>query len=595
MARFTPSSPPKPIEVDQFFGINEAVGDTEVKVGEALEMVNWRITQNRKLEKRGGHTTYLTETQPTKYVQGMWYGKILTETVLIFACNGNIRKRIFSTGTTTTLGTMTDARTRMFYFGSRLYFMNGTEYKYYDGTTFGDVSSIAYVPTVAIGAPPAGGGTLFEELNNLTGKKKQEFVGDGASADYVLAEAAIDSVESVYVDGVLKTVTTHYTVNLTTGTVTFTVGNIPASAADVGIAWTKSATAQATLVTKNKAASIYGPGNDTTIFIWGNPDQKHRRTFSGTLDPTYWPVNNFTLIGSDQYAITDIQPQYDRQIIFKEDQTSYSTPEFISALNKYDYPVYPLNYTIGNVCFDGAQVCGNNPVTLANHTVWEWVNTQIKDERNATNKARNMVKSFANIDFTTAVTFDNSSKEELWINVGTKVYIWNYGNDTWYIYDNIDAVCFLDINGVVYYGTKIGTVESFKGDYSDNGVAISADWIPGFVDFGAYEYLKNSRNMWVSLQPSTRTSITIKCPTNRKNSDDPSIKSFTVGYVLFDFEDIDFADFSFNTNRNPQTFRIPIKAKKYTTIQFRLSNHEIDEPCVVLSFKVECELGSYAK
>jgi hypothetical protein len=147
----------------------------------------------------------------------------------------------------------------------------------------------------------------------------------------------------------------------------------------------------------------------------------------------------------------------------------------------------------------------------------------------------------------------------------------------------------------MYYGTKTGKVERFAGELNDNGTAINAVWKSGFIDFGAYEYLKTSRDMWFSIQPSSRTSVSIKCPTNRKNEDDPSIKVFTKGYNLFDFETLDFSDLSFNTNRNPQTFRIKIKAKKYTSIQFIFWNSELDEGLVFLSFKVACETGSYAK
>jgi hypothetical protein len=199
------------------------------------------------------------------------------------------------------------------------------------------------------------------------------------------------------------------------------------------------------------------------------------------------------------------------------------------------------------------------------------------------------------VDLKTAVTFDNQTDQELWINSGSTVYIWNYDNDTVYIYDNISANCFLLIDGVVYYGTKDGKIERFDGNKSDNGTAITCTWKSGFIDFGAYEYLKTSRDMWFTIQPAVRTSVNIKVPTNRKNEDDPALKTFTEGYKLFDWEDIDFEDFSFDTNRNPQTFRIKIKAKKYTSIQFIFWNAEVDESLVFLSFKVACEVGSYAK
>jgi len=594
VATFTPTKVPKPIEIDKFLGLNESVGDTEVAPGEAVYMRNFRITSNNKLEKRSGHTTFIDESQPTKLIRGMWYGRFGTDMVLIYACNGNVKKKVMPAGATTTLGTLTDADTNMFYFGGKLFFLNGTDYKYYDGTTFGTVASIAYVPTIAINAPPTGGGTLFEEVNNLTGKKKQTFLSPGAITTYQLAETAIDATLLIItVNGVTKTETTDFTVNRTTGVVTFTVA--PAANVQVVIQWEKASTSNPAMITANRAATIFGPGNDTTVFIWGDPANKNRRTFSGTLDATYWPVNNYTLIGSDEYAITDMQPQYDRLIIFKEVESFYSVPEYNATLQQYDYPVYNLNYSIGNVPFNGVQVVRNNPVSLYSRTIWEWVSTQVKDERNATDRGERLNVSFGEVDFSTAKTFDYQAKQELWINVGNIVYIWNYDNDTLYVYDNIEANCFIEIDGVVYYGTKTGKIERFDGALSDNGTAISAIWKSGFVDFGSYEYLKTSRDMWFSIQPASRTSVSIKCPTNRKNEFDPTIKTFKKGYVLFDFEDIDFEEFSFETNRNPQPFRIKIKAKKYAFIQFVFENAEVDESLVFLSFKVACETGSFTK
>ena len=86
---------------------------------------------------------------------------------IIIANNGNIYSYDRDIATTSTdiadlitegvavnIGTMTDAPTRGFFFRNvdddpKLYFMNGVEFKEWDGTTFQDVD--AYIPTVAIG------------------------------------------------------------------------------------------------------------------------------------------------------------------------------------------------------------------------------------------------------------------------------------------------------------------------------------------------------------------------------------------------------------------------------------------------------------
>lgn len=582
MAQFKPSKPPEPINIDRFLGINEAVGETEIVPGEAVTQVNFRITQNFKAQKRSGHKTFIDYTN-VKNIQGLWYGTIASKTVLISCNDGKAYEYNFSTLLNSQIGTLTDAKTSIFYFEGKLYFLNGTDYKSYDGTTFGDVDP--YIPTLYIGTPPAGGGTVFEAINLLTGKKKQEFVGNAVATAYQLVETGLDAdLLTCTIDGVTKTETTDFTVNRTTGIVTF--GVAPADESEVIIGWTKVTAGHADLVKKNKYALINGPGNDTAIFLWGNPDQKNRRSWSGTLKANYFPVTNYTYIGSDEYAITDIKPQYDRQLIYKNGgRAHYSYPEWNATAEAWDYPVFDLNESVGNDVFGGVQIVRNNPVTIYKQSWWEWSSTAVEDERNANIISERLRQSLSNLDLTTAVTFDYQKEKEYWCNVGSKVYIWNYGNNTMYMYDNISATCFLDISGVVYYGSQ-GKIERFEGE-NDNGVAITAQLIMGFTAWGAIELRKNTKETFPAILPESQTSLTILYRTDRTNAFTPASKK--VEYRLLDFNNIDFENFSFKTNRNPQPFRIKIRAKKYAYIQFMLENKELIEPCTILAFKVSAE------
>ena len=603
MAKMQTVKQPKPIECNQFLGLNEAYGDTEVKLGEAIHMRNFNITNNYKLRKREGYTTFINggSVHP---IRGMWRGNLDGDDLLIFCFNGKVYKYDLSITDTDTLladlitnltaaevGSITDAQTSIFYFESKLYFMNGTDYKSYDGTTYQDVTP--YVPTVRINAPPTGGGTVFEQINLLTGQKKQTFVGDGVSDVFTLVESALTSIDTVKVNGVTKTLTTHYTVSTANGTVTFTAGNIPADESEVEITWTKTVSGHADLVKKNKYAMLHGIGNDTNIFIWGNSTYQNRLTFSSALQAGYFPVNNYINIGTDDTAITDVVTQYSRQIIFKEDRTYYSTSEYSDVNDDYIFTIHDLNEAVGNVGFNTVQVIDNSPVSFKSHSVWKWVGTSVEDERNAKVISDRVKKSLIDLDLSTAVTFDFQSEKELWINIGSLVYVYNYGNDTWYIHDNIAATCFVNVDNTVYFGDSQGNIHRFSGELNDNGVAIDAVFKSGFVDFEAYEFKKNSRDMWFVIQPFDHTSVTIKCPTNRTNEDDVSIKSFERSFSFLNFEEIDFDNFSFETNRNPQTFHIKIRAKKYTSIQFIFSNNKLNERLILLSYKVNVEAGNF--
>ena len=74
MAVFTPASTPKPIIIDKFYGVNEAIAETEIKLGESVVQTNFKITKDYKAQKRDGYTTYIDyeNTEDTYF----WQGKI---------------------------------------------------------------------------------------------------------------------------------------------------------------------------------------------------------------------------------------------------------------------------------------------------------------------------------------------------------------------------------------------------------------------------------------------------------------------------------------------------------------------------------------
>jgi hypothetical protein len=70
------------------------------------------------------------------------------------------------------LGGLTDAPTCFFGFGGKVYILNGSEYKVWDGTSLSDVAG--YVPVIATATPP-GGEARPGAGQKLTGKKRQRF------------------------------------------------------------------------------------------------------------------------------------------------------------------------------------------------------------------------------------------------------------------------------------------------------------------------------------------------------------------------------------------------------------------------------------
>ena len=595
--------PPSPIELSKFLGINEAVGETELEVGEALICDNFRITKDYKLQKRPGHHKFVNFGAGN--VQGIAEFQLNGKNIMLICWNGQVYEynlsiavdntlisELITIGVVTIIGNITDVKTSMFWFEGKVYFLNGTDYKEYDGTTYQDV--VPYIPTVAINAPPAGGGTLFEEVNLLTGQKSQTFIGDGSSTLYQLAETTIDADEVLAsISGVPKTEGVDFTVNRTLGQVTFTVA--PGNELPVIITWVKAVAGSTDLVKNNKYAIAYGVENDTNLFIWGNPNEKNRFRFSGILKANYFPVNSFVSVGTDEFAITDLEPQYQSLLVFKKNETKIVTPELNpnyannTGLNKFNYPYRDLNVAVGNLAPNQVRLIENNPLSLDGFSMWLWSSaTSVEDERNARIISDRLKLSLQVLDLSTAVTFDNQNEKEYWLNIGGYVYIWNYGNDTFYRYSNVAATEFIEIEGQIYFAGN-GFVSRFDESYTADGELLG-DSIPcravtGEYDFDALETRKKMNKEWIAIKPDNDTSIEIKFLTDKINEQDA--KTLIVSYELFSFDDIDFDDFTFNTNRQSQVTRKKKKVKKFTYLQIILENNTNDETLVLLKLKLQ--------
>ena len=60
--------------INEFLGINESLdGDTQLRMGEASEMDNWRITPQYHLRVRPGVKTAWSFTGP---IRGLWCGEL---------------------------------------------------------------------------------------------------------------------------------------------------------------------------------------------------------------------------------------------------------------------------------------------------------------------------------------------------------------------------------------------------------------------------------------------------------------------------------------------------------------------------------------
>lgn len=569
--------------INAFLGLNmNKTGSTNLKLGESPKMVNFKISRDYKLEKMYG---YINKYEKTSKIRAMWFGLLDTTEVFVFVCGGKVYNE------DTELGSLTDDITRIFEFNKKLYFINGHEYKEWDGTIFKDVEG--YIPLVKVATTPNGVGTDYEPINVLTGKKRQTFSPDGTEKTFVLVENNLTSIDSVKVDGVETTVTK----DLAKGTITFSTA--PTQGVDtIEVQWTKG-TGQRELVYKNHYFQTYGLADDTRVFLYGNADAKNRIYFSdlgnGIPDVTYFPGNNFIDIGSSNTAVTDIQRQYDRIIINKEDATYYSTYEQITdntGESIVAFPVYPLNKSHGAKPYNQGQVL-DNYVTTVDTSIVQWTNTESKDERNAQIISQKVQTWLNEKDLSRAVTLDYQEEKEYWLAIDNEILIYNYENGCYSLAQlPVKITTFLSYKGIIYAGTENGKIIEFsKNATAYAGETIKAEWQSGYYDFGVEEQRKTMRVLWITLKPWFKTSLDINYISDRDSgNEEKTIEKRSISYAHWNY-----ARFTYNTQRSVKPFRVKLKAKKFAFLKLILKNEVSDEKVTVNSVAIKKIYGGEVK
>lgn len=575
------------LDINRFLGAN--LDPYNQQVGEANEIINFRINNSYAVEKRKG---YIEKFSNYGVIRGLWYGKLNNSYHMVYASNGHVWEG------NTDLGTLVDNTTTFFVFNDKLYILNGFEFYYWTGT--GSIARVeGYVPKIAISTPPAGGGTIKERINVLTGKKRQSFSPDGIAKDFSLTEKNIDSIDYIKVNGAL--ISTGFTTDLVNGKVTF--ATVPTEGVDtIEIAWTKGI-GQRDIVTKNLNFNIFGGTNDTRIFLYGNKNVRiYSELADGVPSAEYFPTTNFTNIGSGQFNITHIEKQYDRQIIFTERGSYYSVYENIDSLG-VSYPVYPLNDKVGNVAFGQGQLILNNPYTIYNG-VYEWQSTSIRDERNAVLKSAKVQDEIKTWDLTKVVTYDFEDLAELWICYNNQIWIYNYRLNVWYKYILADVpTCFCTVDNKLYFGTSTGRIMEFQNENinedgsinykarSDNGTIINCKLVLGFLDFGVSDLKKFLMFGHLTIKAEARAGINFIWESDQDIED----VALLFEYNFMNFNDINFNNFTFNASKNPQPFRVSIKAKNFSNIKFVLENNSLNQTVTITRFKLPAIIGGSVK
>ena len=417
-------------------------------------------------------------------------------------------------------------------------------------------------------------------------------ISNTTSSFYQLSLKDLDATPIVAkIDNVVKVEGTDFTVDRVLGKVTFTTAP-SIGTNNVEITAYKTQVGFPERIKKCTFHVLFGGTNDTRVFVSGNPDFPNQMWRSGLYDPTYFPENGFYKVGSEREKITGFVKQYDFLVIEKE--SSKGNMQYQLSGDEATFPIKPLNDYVGTIAPRTIQVIENNPISLGKTGVHILTQSNVRDERNIVHVSSNVDgKLLAEANLQNAISIDFDRK--YWLSVNNKVYVYDYAISEWYIYDNIPASCFMELDGTLYFGGE-GRLYKFKKEnelnpYTDDGTPINAYWMSKYFTFEADHLRKVVDKVFFSMKPYTKTSADLYYTTDKKVSNLVKTKRMD----LLDFTLFNFNFMSFVRSTFPQEVMVKIKAKKVTHFQLKLVNNKPDESFGLLSLGIKFRYGSEIK
>lgn len=270
------------------------------------------------------------------------------------------------------------ARSESFVYDDMWYFKDGKNYLRYDGVTVKEV--VGFIPTTSIGRKPAGGGSIFQDVNLLSNRRINTFLADGTSKEYFLDAQKIDSAfrPVVKVDG--KAVT-NFDVDYTKGKITFT--KAPAAPKtdgqdNVSVEFQKTASGHRERIEKCTMLQVF----DNRVFFSGNPDFPNTVWHCSLDDPAYCSDLDYYDEGMDTAAIRGMVAGNNALWVFREPSDANTTVFYHTPTLDSDYgKIYPSQHSSVTTGCVGKAINFNDDIVFFSERGMEGISGDITTEQ----------------------------------------------------------------------------------------------------------------------------------------------------------------------------------------------------------------------
>lgn len=443
-------------------------------------------------------------------VYGVFFFEI-NDTKMCFIHAGDKLYKVVGDEMTVLYSGLNEAKSDCFIYNSVWYFKDGKNYLQYDGSTIKEVEG--YVPTTTIARKPAGGGTKYEDVNLLTGKRINTFLADGNSKEYFLDAQEIDE-DFWPIVKVNDEATTDFTVDYAKGKITF--GTAPSEPLtdgqdNVSVEFKKVIGGYRDKINKCTLLQVF----DNRVFFSGNKDYPNMIWHCSLSDPAYCSDLDYYNEGLDSSEVKGLVAGNNVLWVFKEPSQAnttifYHVPTIDSEYGKI-YPSTHSNIDTGCV---GKALNFNDDIIFFSERGMEGISGDITTEQAVAHRSslvdRKMLSEKKYEDMVLAewegymfVFIDNkvylADSRAMFDNGGHIEYEWFY----WELDKNV--TCAKVNKGVLYIGTEDG-VYTLTNTTAD----VESYWVTPKDKFKYPQYLKTSNKRGCVVEATGDISVFAK-------------------------------------------------------------------------------------
>ncbi len=606
-------------------GLNLKDLEFEQNINQSPYMLNM-MYRNGSFSKRYGQEIY-KKYSSTIYAVILFDGKLAVHSGDKMYYDGNQ----IASGLPQKKGLFAKFAQSLFYFSDKFY-----QYKKVNGAyKWGEID--AYVPDVLINCAPAKdgyAGDTIDDYNILGLKFNESFHGDGTTKAYYVKGDSKNIINwsvkpTIEVDG---SVTTAFTVDSTNKVINFT--NAPSKGTlNVVMTFTLKESAMAEdkeRLRNSKFCTTFGGNNNSRLFLAGGGDSKY--FYSESYDATYWPENNWAVLGNSEYDIQGFGLQYNILVIFKADEiyslTSY-TQSSSTTLIEEDYGTEAFKAQLVNATV-GCDVPGSiqlidNKLTWLNSKLGlcTLVSTNIVDERNVRPISRNINKTNGmgvtgildmDEDLNTIQSCDFDNKYFLVFPKSGKCYVWDYLISPYYytssketdvkildffLFDKFYVKQFITIGQDLYYVSNHNDFNScvikLNNTFVDldfnkdgEGDSIHSYYMTPFLQFDAVQYLKTVKNIYVQVRGDTSSVIDMYYYTEESQDAEQEPESIRIGGRLW--SQFAWDSFQWLSVNHAKTFRRKCSLKKIEMCAFYFDNNEVGRDMSISHIAIQYQI-----